>query len=367
MKRIIPLIIFAALQLACYAQENPKLESLYAYLKAKGLVKSYTLSNQHEEGLRKVYSVDFHLFEDRQKGRFEAKADSAMVADQRNQREAIKQIRRTLSELTDDAAESYSYEYHQGGKDTIITTIALNSYTDGPIPTVFKNISTVHMDGFKMPALVHFRYVLHKSPESFGFDTGSGMFKVNTIVDTALYATQDFDVRTLHKTILPLLKDKTIKRRTIHCQHDSTFDVFPLHDASFSNAQLRCQKTIRGRGDNNLTVYKFTSEEKAKTVLHQIMECARQYIAEHPREAYTVCSDEYFSPLIFETMFKGGTYEYEYTLDRPRTSMTIDTMMDEEGFYILVNVFDDDEVVPSEWKTLKEMINGKRVYYKDKL
>ena len=362
MKRIISLIIFAAMQLACTAQENPKLESLYAYLKAKGLVKSYTLSNQHEEGLRKVYSVDFHVFKDRQQGLNEVKMDSAMRAKLRNHREAIKQVRRTLSELTEDAAESYSYEYHQGGKDTIITTIALNSYTDGPIHPVFKNMGTTHMDGFKMPALVHFRYVCHKSPESFSFDTGIARLKVNAIVDSTLRATQDFDVKTLHKNILPLLKDKAIKRRTIHCLHDSTFNIM---DPSFYSE--RSQKTVRRRGDNNLTVYKFTSEEKAKTVLHQIMERVRQYIAEHPREAYTVCSDEYFSPLIFETMFKGGTYEYEYNLERPRTSMTIDTMMDEEGFYILINVFEDDEVIPGEWKTLKEMVNGKKVYYKDKL
>jgi len=363
MKRIISLIIFATLQLGCFAQENPKLESLYAYLKAKGLVQSYTLSNQHEEGLRKIYSVDFHVFKDRQQGLNEVKMDSAMRAKLHNHREAIKQVRRTLSELTEDAAESYSYEYHQGGKDTIITTIALNSYTDDPIHPVFKNMGTTHMDGFKMPALVHFRYVIHKNPESFSFDTGMARLKVNAIVDSTLRATQDFDVKTLHKTILPLLKDKTIKRRTIHCQHDSTFDVF--HDTAVPAS--RCQKTLRARGDNNLTVYKFTSEDKAKAVLHQIMECARQYIAEHPREAYTICSDEYFQPLIFETMFKGGTYEFEYNLERPRTSMTIDTMMDEEGFYILINVYEDDEVLPDEWKTLKEMINGKKVYYKDKL
>ena len=367
MKRIISLIIFAAMQLACTAQENPKLESLYAYLKAKGLVKSYTLSNQHEEGLRKVYSVDFHVFKDRQQGLNEVKMDSAMRAKLRNHREAIKQVRRTLSELTEDAAESYSYEYHQGGKDTIITTIALNSYTDGPIHPVFKDMGTTHMDGFKMPALVHFRYVCHKSPESFSFDTGIARLKVNAIVDSTLRATQDFDVKTLHKSILPLLKDKAIKRRTIHCQHDSTFDVFPANDVTFSNATLRCQKTKRARGDNNLTVYKFTSEDKAKTVLHQIMECVRQHVAEHPREAYTIYSDEYFPPQNVETMFKGGTYEYEYNLERPRTSMTIDTTMDEEGFYILINVYEDDEVLPSEWKTLKEMVNGKKVYYKDKL
>ena len=224
------------------------------------------------------------------------------------------------------------------------------------------------MDGFKIPEMVHFNYRGYKYPGSYSVSPlGQGRLEVNAIVDTALYATQDFDVMTLHKTILPLLKDKTIKRRTVHCLHDNTFDVFLGNDVTFSNATLRCQKSVRARGDNNLTVYKFTSEEKAKTVLHQIMECVRQHVAEHPREAYTIYSDEYFPPQNVETIFKCGTYEYEYNLERPRTSMTIDTTMDEEGFYILINVYEDDEVLPSEWKTLKEMVNGKKVYYKDKL
>ena len=64
MKRIISLTIFAAMQLVCIAQENPKLESLYAYLKAKGLVKYYTLSNKNQEGLRKRYEFNFGLHDD---------------------------------------------------------------------------------------------------------------------------------------------------------------------------------------------------------------------------------------------------------------------------------------------------------------
>ena len=373
MKRIISLIIFAALQLGCLAQVNPKLESLYAYLKANGLVKGYTLSNQHEEGLRKEYSFEFMLYEEEPspfledyfKTPLKAKADSVKRAEQPKLREAFKQVRRTLSELTEDAVESYSYEYHQGGHDTITTVIVLKNFTEGPIPKFLRYPNITHMDGFKIPEMVHFNYRGYKYPGSYSVSPlGQGRLEVNAIVDTALYATQDFDVMTLHKTILPLLKDKTIKRHTIHCQHDSTFDVFPANDVTFSNATLRCQKTKRARGDNNLTVYKFTSEDKAKTVLHQIMECVRQHVAEHPREAYTIYSDEYFPPQNVETMFKCGTYEYEYNLERPRTSMTIDTTMDEEGFYILINVYEDDEVLPSEWKTLKEMVNGKKTYYR---
>ena len=131
MKRIILLTIFAAMQLGCFAQENPKLESLYAYLKAKGIVKYYTLSNKNQEGLRKRYDFNFGLHnegpaptKDYMGRLLDAKADSAIRAEWREKREAVKVVRRTLSELTENAAESYSYEYHQNGHDTIITTIA---------------------------------------------------------------------------------------------------------------------------------------------------------------------------------------------------------------------------------------------------
>ena len=145
MKRIISLTIFAAMQLVCIAQENPKLESLYAYLKAKGLVKYYTFSNKNQVGLRKRYDFNFGLHDDGPApikdfmGRLlDAKEDSAVRAEWRSYREAFHVIRRTLSELTEDAAESYSYEYHLNGHDTIITTIALKPYENSPIPKKFE-------------------------------------------------------------------------------------------------------------------------------------------------------------------------------------------------------------------------------------
>ena len=131
MKRIISLTILAAMQLVCLAQVNSKLESLYAYLKANNLVKYYTLSNKNQEGLRKRYQFNFGLHnegpaptKDYMGKLLDAKRDSAIRADWCETREVYNLIRRTLSELSQDAAESYSYEYHQNGHDTIITTIA---------------------------------------------------------------------------------------------------------------------------------------------------------------------------------------------------------------------------------------------------
>ena len=371
MKRIISLTIFAAMQLSCLAQVNPKLESLYAYLKAKGLVKYYTLSNKHDEGLRKHYTYNFALHneglaptKDYMGRLLDAKADSAIRAEWRDRREAFKVIRRTLGELTEDAAESYSYEYHQGGHDSIVTTIALKTFNRDAMP-IYMKYPGVKFNGMGMtPEMVYFRYTdSERGLKNRMSPIGFGELRVNTIVDTALYATKDFDVDALHKTILPLFKDKTIKRHEIHCQHDSTFDVFAYNENNFEEGFRRCTK-FRNRGDNHLTVYKFTSEEKAKTVLHQVMECVRQYIADHPRQAYTVCSDEYFPPLNSVEMFRGEPFKEPFSDNGVRRSMTIDTLMDEAGFYILINVWDDDEAVAGEWKRLKELVNGKKVYFK---
>ena len=373
MKRIISITIFVAMQLTCLAQDNPKLESLYAYLKAKGLVKSYNLSNKNDEGLRKHFKTYVKLYDegpapttDIDKKPLDAKTDSAMRVEWRNHREALKVIRRTLSELSEDAAESYTYEYHQGGHDTIETTIIPKSLTEGPVPKIFKYPFAVVRGMGKRPELVYFHYNSLTPDRFYGRMSaiGYGDLYVNTIVDTTLYATENFDVDKLQKAIAPLLKDKTIKHHTIHCQNDSTFDLLEYGEKlPFGESFRRCTKH-RGRGDNYLTVYKFTSEERAKTVLHQVMECVRQHITDHPRQAYTICSDEYFPPLNSEEMFRGEPFKDPYYDNGFRKSMTIDTIMDEAGFYILINVWEDDECFPMEWKTLKEMVNGKKVYYK---
>ena len=39
-------------------------------------------------------------------------------------------------------------------------------------------------------------------------------------------------------------------------------------------------------------------------------------------------------------------------------------IMDENGFYILINIWDDDEYLPMNWKHMKEMVNGKKTYFK---
>lgn len=388
MKRIILLSILAAAQLACLAQTNPKIESLYAYLKAKGIVKEYFLSNKNSEGLRKQFTAVFSLHDESSapilanNGQpVNARLDSAYRAEWRNQREAFNVIRRTLSELVEDAQESYSYEYHKNGHDTIITAIALKSFDNDEMMSRLHrrypdmtNFGITFSDGkmaIQAPEIVYLIYKdtqtahkVSKRQDAIGY----GDLYVNTIVDTTLYATKDCDVDAFLKAIAPVLKDKSIKRHAIHCQHDSTFDGWAYHKtASFGKGFITFAKSARKRGDNRLTVYKFTSEDKAKAVLHQLMECARQYVADHPREAYTICSEEYFPPLNRTPMFKGGNYKNTYEKDQLRRSVSIHTLMDKEGFYIFINDWEDDESVPGEWKKLKSMVNGKKVYYSDEL
>ena len=137
MKRIFLLTIIAAMQFGCFAQNNSKLDSLYAYLKAKGLVKDppfcegYTLSNKSQEGLRKRYAIDFGLYNegpapttDYMGKMLDAKADSAIRAEWHDAREAFKVICRTLSECRRElqlrvSPERTRHHYHHHRPETI--------------------------------------------------------------------------------------------------------------------------------------------------------------------------------------------------------------------------------------------------------
>ena len=379
MKRLFLFIILATAQIVCLAQTNPKIESLYAYLKAKGVVKSYTLRNTESGGLRKSFNAFFQLYDDSPKPilfngkEVDHKTDSITRARWAQYRDAYNQIRQTLADLLDEAAESYSYEYHQNGADTITTTIALkNKSNSNETIRKFKSPQSNVNEVFFAPEYISFHYKNSPSysPKNQGRLCGYSNLRYDGIVDTSVHATKDFDIIKFRKAIAPILKDKSIKSRTMICKHDPDFD---LGDYNINKAieygkgfQMWTKTDGAPGGESNYTIYKIMNESKAKDVLHQIMECARKHIAENPAEAYSICSDEYYGASV-TSMFNGHNHydeEIEY-VSHENYSMSLLTYMDKKGFYILINIHKGEDCLPHEWKKLKSFINDKKVYYDD--
>lgn len=372
MKRIIYTIIFIATQIGCMAQVNPKVEGLYAYLKAKNLINSCDIKKEISGEMYKRFECEFLVCEndfpvvDPFGNQMDIEgSDSIKRLRLADKREAFKMIRRTILDLTDDAAESYSYEYHQNGNDTIITSMALKrdykyNVTSNIDSNNRKHVSTAH-------EMINFTYTNYDL--GFGKEVGRSYLltlKYSGIIERN-YGHASFDIKTLQNQIAPLINDKKIKRHTFTCNVDSTYK----NHTNFYYCEY--WKDIWGK--NNTTVLKFTDEKRAKEFLHQLMECVRKNIESNHHQAYSICPDEQFSvdgyptPIFVgrQTAKYSNPNDYKSDIVENEKRLIIQTHSDMQGFYILISNIEGCIYHPMEWKSLKEFNNGKKTYYKDKL
>lgn len=434
MRRIFILAILAATHLAGSAQTNPKIEALYDYLKAQGITKFYRLSNIDGDGLRKRFVVFLGLYDESRgvapqstqyytdslfnripaagidsvrnspingkkvknlligekadplEGKVSVmtvgtKVDSAYRAKAVASREAYNRIRCTINELQEEAAESYSYEYHQNGADTIITTMALrNSANNNENIHSYRNSSNHVTQVVRAPERIYFNYYTNSKSASISPYAAVGYmnFQYDVIVDTTLKTAKDFNIAALQKKLAPIFKDKSIKRHELLCRHDATFDRRAYNDSLIRNGQYNkhIQEITTGSmgpgGESHYTIYKFTSEEKAKAVVIQVLQCVNQVIEEDPTQAFEVVSCASFGTSIPMEIFSAHAShqtlkDYHDGKREAVEMMNIKTYMDQDGFFVIVNVYKGDNTFPYEWKKLKSMVNGKLEYYKDSL
>ena len=363
MKRLFLYIILLAAQLTCLAQTNPKVDSLYAYLKAKGFVKYYTLCNKGNEPLKKEFHISMPLHDDNpspilRNGKRIPEAQERKIREGwAAERNAYNYVRETLAELMEESTISNSYEYHKNGADTIATNIIIKKIGED----THEYLLYRYQDDSK-------RFNAANRMYSF---SGRGTLTYSGIVDSTHTGSKDFDVKTFLKEIAPILSDKSIKRRTLLCKFDAGFDVREYTKTASSDKGFNYLFGLEASssGENNYTIYKFTNEAKAREVLCRIMECARKHTAENPTESYFMCSDEVFEPFTPFTLF-GGYSSYGKGMQRSAYAndcVEVQTEMDNNGFYILVNVFKGINCLPNDWKKIKSFINDKVVYYDDEL
>ena len=364
MKHLFFLMIFMATQLGCYAQTNPKIDSLYAYLRARNLVYPYTLDNSLPWGLHKRFSAGFtftyEAYRDKQTN---DELGKILIKRWNDEYIAFKEIRKTLMELTDEATVSYSYEYHQNDADTIIMSMALKGNSDCPINT-WKNPRENVKEITSAPEVISFKYHYLKGNKP----RRNLHFYYDLIADSTKGGRERFDIQALKKEITPILKDKSIKRRTFVCRCDSTFNISEYQRTAPYEERFTTvfHTSSTNDSENHFTIYKFNDEERAKTVLHQVMGCVRKHINEHPTQSYIISSEDIFREHIPYSLFKGFSrkiYTDDRTSEKDNSSFCIYAYRGLEGFYILINDCKGNILAPPDWQTLKEFNNGKKVYY----
>ena len=119
-------------------QGNPKIDSLVSEMEALG--RNVRVSYYYDGRLHKTIMTGCGLMKDFQptpptgdpkRDSLMHKQDSVRQMETLRLKRAYDAMRRTCQQLTDEAKESYSWEYHRGGVDSVRYTIALGEYVNG--------------------------------------------------------------------------------------------------------------------------------------------------------------------------------------------------------------------------------------------
>lgn len=348
MKHIFFYLIILAAHLNCNAQGYPKVGEIFKYFKEQGLVKAYEISNLGG-GYQEVLNVNITVTKN-----IDSKNSKDTVHQTTKEEQAVQHIKKLFSELQEQSIESYDYQYHTINKDSVIQSIIFK--VDHEDKNIANSISS--SNGY-----MHYRYTAN-SVDSTQMK-GLANLQIRSYRDYERRAQEVTDGNQLLKRIVPILNNDSIKKHTIIRRFDKDFDGYDDEYARKNGFNFFSMIPRRmNHNEYNMLVCKFTEEEKAMDVLHKVMNCIRDYVATNPDKAFSILSDDYYD--------KNMAVMYN-NICKTNMALIIFTHMDADGFYLLVRqqkegTWTSDFIdIDKEWKTLKEIVDGEKSYYDEKI
>ena len=351
-------------------QGNPKIDSLAVYMYNQGAVPEVTYS--FDGKLHKTVNIRFSLTNDFQptpltgdavKDAQNQKLDSIRQDKINRERQVYDAIRNTCKALTDNALESYVWEYHRNGVDSVRYAIAIGEYQNGDSLTTYRNDRDVYYDC--APELVSFYYNTYpqnnKSPWG---PKGFVHFRYEYTPDSVYKPNKDivpFDKEAYNRLILPILKQEGITSRQFYVYNDSTYtivrksreeDDFILREQTIEPKQTKSE--TRG------TVYTMHSRAQATAVMEQITRTTLNYLEDNTGFWFTVRPNP---PFIDGTRKLSEFFGSRY-LSRVPDFYHIYIHCFGEEFNIIIVEGRGDLMIPAEWAVLKSWKNGKVTYDK---
>lgn len=277
---------------------------------------------------------------------------------------AYEAIRNTCKALTDNATESYSWEYHRDGVDSVRYAIAIGEYQNGDTIRIYHDQREVQY--YNAPELLSFYY--NTDPHNDGNPwraKGYGYFRYEYTPDSVFMPKKDivpFDKEAYTKAILPILKQEGITSRQFYVYHDSTYtivrkawkeDDFVLREQTEEPKQTKSE--TRG------TVYTLHSEAQANAVLEQIVKATWDYLDNAPNAWFSFHPyNDFGNRRLYEL------FESKY-LSRVPDFYHIYIHCFGEEYNIIIVEGTGDMMIPAEWAVVKSWKNGKVTYDKKAL
>ncbi len=414
MKKILTLMLLATIATTSYGQEaNTKISQLENYLQELGFGVSHTQSNAFERGITHQWRSFLNVmplhppFNDNnlseaQLQRIILTYDSINTHRRQQMESALDSIRLTFAILGKDGSESYLYEYHKDGTDTIKYSLAFRQEADSLYSTRYGNQVYFH----NAREVANFDY--HKNYKERNIDhmqgaavdedgnlTINGKKVKKILIDgkefkgdvngffndfeefgnySHLYTIptnltwdemQPFDVAAFESLILPVLKKakklKGVKTYPIYWRHDEGYDD------NVSNGGLVSKTTRQSDyGDNKHTGlttgthYFIPAQYKAEAeALHQQLDSiALDYVNRHPEQEYIYNYSSRIPYANLHNIVEGMNIKGD-------SNYHLSCMMDQDGYHIIIITTKGELWIPNDWPKLKSYINGEKVYRKE--
>ncbi len=353
-------------------QGHPKIDSLVSEVTALG--GSCHVSYYYDGRLHKTILIGCGLMNDYQptpptgdpkKDSLIQKQDSVRRIGVEMAKRRYDALRRTCQQLTDEAKESYSWEYHRGGVDSVRYTIALGEYVNGDTMQTYRRNRDVFY--YNAPEIITFGYDPWPGSDVSPWRLkGYATFRYEYTPDSVSKMIAPFDKQAYKRLLQPILKQKDITSRQFYVYHDSTY-TFEKKDWNNEEFVIRVN-TISPRqlkSETWGTVYTLGSSAQADTVLSQIKQATWAFLNEHPGMEFSFNPTSEYHSRALEDMFH--TFDskrvpssfYIYVHRSPIPGSTTDS-----EYHIVILESKGDMMVPMEWQILKSWKNGKAVYDK---
>lgn len=353
MKKIAFFLTLAICSIASYGQINPKMSKLFDRLTEIDQAPVVIKIGGQGSLTWKTYTVYLHYRPDLYYRADSLTFDSLCQAVRSRLDQQVVAIRHTLDDLQEEAQESYHYEYHCGGKDTILYSMNLSKDTTRIHKYQESNHTFYNSD----------EYLSFKLEPRKVEGTLEGRLEYTISLPEPDSTAAPYDHEALTADIMRLFKQHRIKPRKAIWQHDKAYsDSIWANISKISYPDWGCYMgfdaySLAGITDATIHTVPPDNEPLAKQLLAAIDSMVLKY---------TDCPQKLSYQYNYGTTFEGFTEMIVLIRDavNPVFYYIIEIRHNEFGYHFLIAQTNGTLWVPLYWPSLKTIVNGEKTYFK---
>ncbi|MBR5729062.1 MAG: hypothetical protein IKX61_02475 [Prevotella sp.] len=270
-------------------------------------------------------------------------------------------IRHNLDSLMEISEESYHFESHSHGTDTITYSLCLKNGADSIARIKASDGTMFYPEALE---IVFFNYTA--SPKPCGKHIrGFGTLGYNKRLPLPGGKSYYFDKESYLETITPLLKQKGIKSWNFKWAQSADYDIDSNRYQEFESSERVGSFGPKNAGQTLGTMYFIPREQKelAEALFTSIDSTTLRYTEIHPEQMFRY-SYNVKEQVMQYTESNNITGFFEGHTGKGNASTRVLFGITPQGYYVAIADVENNFCIPKEWYLLKSFIDGKKEYIK---